>query len=1049
MEDFKSSEEITRFLRRKGEKPERLLDFAFRVFAGEIKVYLPRRYLVLADWILDKLQTSKEWRLNSRAWELLSEVWLALDNEQATRSFGNHKFGTILADTFHDLTTTKLTGEDILQFFGKLANAIDAVSRAASDIRLLPNLFDLAGWLHEKQPMILASDNFSQILAYTSRLTNTMAGIEPKDYLKLLAIQVLPDSLMDLLQNAVLVHFGSSSHGGQPFSISDIMATSDSIMVVKRLFEIASSHSSGQQAFEELSSVYPDSIPDILSLAVKNNLKLKDESLKKCVSENIASIKCILKLNGNLLFDKESPIDVFVLPNVDNELASLTVEYYSSSRQMEEFLSKWKTLPRDSSWMDKEICMQISSAVKSVSPYQKRQMLDQFRQDDRISSILVDSLDRDSTLVLFVPVLMKMLSTTDSWALKSKIVSLHRDIVDSSYKSIFAHTGLSDIKDEEVTSFVECVLRVRELEGDFSLFHEVIDGIVLKSPEIYLPKIASRWFILINNACSRESISQLAVLFASNARGLKSLEDMLKNVLFYEQPTLCHAVARCLTETIDSKVFGKTSLLLLAEFPPAVFSRDTKLELLDMLVKNLKENLPEKLKLIQRLIKTPISSSLLSKEPKYLQKAFYASEEKKCEELGKTIFQQVTRAKGPEDVKSFVSDISKSLKKVFKSGNVPLASLKLACLISEFDQKWAQRIVEYFADNKMALKNKSIGNYLLCIPVASLDLLRTRLSSFFAEDHVACFPVLCKLASTKEDVLCLIALFSEYHEYLDDVNLVEALRVLTSEELTDVLYQVRAAALQLKNSGMPKVMLSFCKVMGKENQIYLQPFMCEYLCLVANSIDLQSSQTFWYVKTYDYLLKDKSWLVNQFMLEAICAFIHKISANQEKCSDELYIALCDVLSSILLFHRHRLTGRYHILLLVFQRLLRWLPCSSKNQETSYRFSRLLTSLCQPPVRAIRERGGKNNLTSSSALAKKQLARFLPALLIEYVSVCLSPGLQTVCKDELKSGVYAMMDILDPDGLKTASGLMDYASRAYLRPLYRDYQMYGKWQVTDS
>lgn len=1049
MESLRSSEEVTRYLRRKGEKSDVLLNFAFKVFAGEIEIYLPRRNLVLADWILDKLQASREWRLNSRAWKLLSDVWIVLDNEQADRSFGNHKFGAILAETFHDLTTANLAIKSILQLLENLAKTIDTLARSASDTRLLPNLFKLAAWFHEKQPTVLESGSFSQILAYTARLTNTMAGIEAKDYMGLLSIPVLPNSLMDLLQNAVLVHFGSSSHGGSPFSQTDIMATSNSIMATKRLFEIACSQSLGQQAFDELSTAYPDSIPVLLSLAVKNGLKLKDEALKKCISDNLTSVKAILRLNGSLLFDSECPINVFTLPNVDYELASLTVDHYSSSRQMEEFLSRWRMLPANTSWMDERICLQISSAVKTVSAYQRRQMLDEFKQDDKISGILVDSLDKDNTLVLFVPVLMKILSTTDSWILKLKIVSLHKDIADSSYKGLLTRTNLHEIKSSELVSFTECVLRIRELEGDFSLFHQVIGDIILVSPDVYLPKIASRWFVLINNACSKESISKISELFTRDVNGLKSLESMCQNDLFYEQPTLCHAIARYLIDQIGSKKLGKKSLMLLAEFPPAVFSRVSRLELLDTLVKNLKENLFEKLKLIERLIKIPIPNSLLSKEPKYVQNAFYAGEGLECEELSRTIFQQVIRAKEPEDLDTTVSEISKPLRKLMKSGDVPLASLKLACLVSEFDQKLAKKTVSYLTEHKDILKEKSIGNYLLYIPVSSLNTLKTHMSRLFAEDHAACFPVLCKLASTKEDVLCLIALFSEFSEKLHDDHLVEALSVLSDEDFTDVLYQVRAAALYSENGGMVKVMLTFCKLMKKEHQTYLQPFMCENLCLIGNSCDLQSCQIYWYIKIYDYLLKEKSWIVNQFMLETICAMIYKISGNREKCDDEVYLALCDVLSSILLFHRHRLTGRYHILLQTFQRLLRWLPNSLKSQETSYRFSRLLTSLCQPPVRAIRERGGKNNLTSSSTLAKKQLARFLPSLLIEYVSVCLNSGLQTICKDELKSGVYAMMDILDPDGLKTASGLMDYASRAYLRPLYRDYQMYGKWQVTDS
>ncbi|ODQ68063.1 hypothetical protein NADFUDRAFT_81146 [Nadsonia fulvescens var. elongata DSM 6958] len=224
------------------------------------------------------------------------------------------------------------------------------------------------------------------------------------------------------------------------------------------------------------------------------------------------------------------------------------------------------------------------------------------------------------------------------------------------------------------------------------------------------------------------------------------------------------------------------------------------------------------------------------------------------------------------------------------------------------------------------------------------------------------------------------------------------------------------------------------------------------------------------------LLKEKSWTISQYILESLIALVTKIASSlgptfeedkiSQENSDLLYSELTHIISSILLFHRHRINGRHHLIIKTFislisclakrkssksktnqendsSLLIPWLstPCSVKGASD---YSRLLSNLCEPPVQAIREKGGANNLVSSSAQAKRALAKHLMPLLLAYVYYGLHYTFVADIRDILSSGFYVLFDIMGADQLKTANAAMDGPSRVYFKALYDDYKKHGKW-----
>jgi hypothetical protein len=240
------------------------------------------------------------------------------------------------------------------------------------------------------------------------------------------------------------------------------------------------------------------------------------------------------------------------------------------------------------------------------------------------------------------------------------------------------------------------------------------------------------------------------------------------------------------------------------------------------------------------------------------------------------------------------------------------------------------------------------------------------------------------------------------------------------------------------------------------------------------------------------LLKDKTKVISQHGLEVILAIVckmasisgpsftnipghmnepseasHKgsrgeISRNLDN-ADEIFVRLCGVVSSVLLFHRHRINGRHHLVVSVFTSLLKCLtrPIASQqlqqcapwvheegsglSQACAVAYTRILSNLCEPPVQAIREKGGKSNLTSSTQLAKHALAKHVAAILVCYIAASLHVGFHPEIRNALRMGFYSVFDVLGQEGLKTATALMDFSSRAYFKTLYDDYMAHGKWK----
>ncbi|PGH17592.1 hypothetical protein AJ80_04771 [Polytolypa hystricis UAMH7299] len=198
----------------------------------------------------------------------------------------------------------------------------------------------------------------------------------------------------------------------------------------------------------------------------------------------------------------------------------------------------------------------------------------------------------------------------------------------------------------------------------------------------------------------------------------------------------------------------------------------------------------------------------------------------------------------------------------------------------------------------------------------------------------------------------------------------------------------------------------------------------------------------------------------------------------------VYTRLCRILGMLFGQYRTKLSGRYHLILPVMQRLLRCLfsrdPRASKSAKTTssssatmppwtdnlglrssssssnvltseqaVQYTRLLAALCDPTVSAVQQQQhshnhNRPNLTDNTKKVKSLSGQHLQYLITEYTSCQLHSQLAPEMKTALMPGLYAVLDVMSKETMRGMNAAMDASSRAVFKGLYEDYTRFGRW-----
>ncbi|CAN6647736.1 hypothetical protein TRVA0_022S01816 [Trichomonascus vanleenenianus] len=372
--------------------------------------------------------------------------------------------------------------------------------------------------------------------------------------------------------------------------------------------------------------------------------------------------------------------------------------------------------------------------------------------------------------------------------------------------------------------------------------------------------------------------------------------------------------------------------------------------------------------------------------------------------------------------------------------------------------------------------DKPAREKILTIISGQLDRVCRGISAPVAKNYAAqCFHILCAVQPIDlSGALDLTAKFIFLTTLNRSEELVEPfgeyLSKLSGDIITDILAQLVSETFDLTGVDTSK---SVKPAYVEANRVILTHFDKTLLESPEKAFVQMISQSAEHIarfgpkgllsllKLLETALREKSWMVSQYGLELImalvCRIVSPIGPNFEaslQVRDDVYMQICLVVSAILIYHRHRLNGRYHLVMELFQQLLLGLASTSDKAGwldgplsvvSAMAYSRLLSNLCEPPTQSVREKAGKNNLTSSSAQAKKLLSKHIYVLMLAYIIYSLRHGYPEAIRNELKTGFYPVFDVLGQDGLKVTNAHLDASTRAFFRPLYEDYKKNGKWK----
>ncbi|KAI5289210.1 hypothetical protein KEM54_004231 [Ascosphaera aggregata] len=242
----------------------------------------------------------------------------------------------------------------------------------------------------------------------------------------------------------------------------------------------------------------------------------------------------------------------------------------------------------------------------------------------------------------------------------------------------------------------------------------------------------------------------------------------------------------------------------------------------------------------------------------------------------------------------------------------------------------------------------------------------------------------------------------------------------------------------------------------------------------------------------DYLLHFHTRCLTQWnidnLLAAVCIALGASGMPQLRNAASpglLYQRICRILAMLFGQYRQKLSGRMHIVVILMQQLLcclfiyelrpgaagvsrakhkkmtsalpPWITAHDEceiSQEPEYAISytRLLTLLCDPTVSAVQRHAGSRSLshTSSSKLTdntkkvKSLAGQHLQYVILEYTVCSLRGRLLPSVKAALVPGLYAILNVMNQEGLRGLNASMDGSTRAVFRGLYDDYKRFGRW-----
>lgn len=249
----------------------------------------------------------------------------------------------------------------------------------------------------------------------------------------------------------------------------------------------------------------------------------------------------------------------------------------------------------------------------------------------------------------------------------------------------------------------------------------------------------------------------------------------------------------------------------------------------------------------------------------------------------------------------------------------------------------------------------------------------------------------------------------------------------------------------------------------KNNQLALLPKLCNLLIASSDHATFNAL-----LSSIITILSATPSLATQHSIErTLSALVTLTSRSSPSLSatnaPAIYARLCETTRLILLVHRGRLGGRFHLLLPLLQNLLFLLftphsgrgalPAWVKGQEAAQltsanggQFSRVLSTLCNPPQSSIQKTHSTSSKTSKTLndpvkAAREKTSAFLYPLLASFCRFQLSGWLEAGVREKVMPGVWEVVRTasLSKEGLDAMFAGLGRSERDVWRGVW------GEWE----
>ena len=277
------------------------------------------------------------------------------------------------------------------------------------------------------------------------------------------------------------------------------------------------------------------------------------------------------------------------------------------------------------------------------------------------------------------------------------------------------------------------------------------------------------------------------------------------------------------------------------------------------------------------------------------------------------------------------------------------------------------------------------------------------------------------------------------------------------------LLRIQVGICALKGSANPRPVSNRLTVRPLDRQIdefsndlaRLMVLLCRGLCEKTWFRECMLS-----MQCLNMLLQDQPRVISQWHMDQLLAAItvkaSNLGSRTEENSGRLYISLCRLFGTTLAVHRTKIGGRYHLVLLALQALLRCLFVPYEGKEAMERessvlgeshaaaYSRVLTMICDPTVSSVSRSRNRSRLELNDERKKARsiAGQHLGYLIMEFCSCQLSGRLLPGMRRALNAGLYAACAVMSSEMMRTMNAAMDANSRSVFKALYDDYRRSG-------